>query len=156
MAHIQEDVRKREKLSKKEAKRLEGMLDEIEQANPSMPPEIYPADETLSIDTSQGGGQSIDGHVIGDKGMKELRKLVDKFNGASRNEEAREEAQEAIFDLIGDYLEGKGQIYEVEIVAGGWIAHLSMPGYMDQTEPQHFGTLAEAIESLHEQFADNG
>lgn len=153
---IQESVRRAEKLSKKEAARLEKLLGEITEANPSMPPEIYQPDETIELDTAHGG-QSIDGDVIGAEGMKELKKLAKEFDAAT--EEVDKAAIEvAIYDLIGDYMEATlgTRIYSIEIVSGGWIAHLSMPGYMDQTEPTRYDTLKEAIEELHSQFADIG
>lgn len=150
--HIEESVRKSEKLSKKDVEKLEGLLDEIVKANPSMPPEIYYAEGVLEIDTSYGG-QSIDADVIGDAGMKELKPLIKKFDDAEG--EAKEEVQEAIYEIIGDYLEGStsSKLYSIEVTSG-WIAHLSMPGYMDQTEPTRYDTLKEAIEELHNQYAD--
>jgi hypothetical protein len=150
---IQESVRKSEGLSKEEAERLEGLLDEVVKSNPSMPPEIYYADGVLEIDTSEGG-QSIDADVVGESGMKALKPLIKKFDNA-KGDKAKDKAKDAIYKIIGNYMEAgpRSNLYSIEI-SSGWIAHLSMPGYMDQTEPQRYDTLKEAVEALHEQYAD--
>jgi hypothetical protein len=76
MAHINEEIRREEKLSKKEAARLEKLLEEIEKANPSMPPNIYQPDETIEIDTNEGG-QSIDSDALTTEGLKKLKLLIE-------------------------------------------------------------------------------
>jgi hypothetical protein len=138
--HIEESVRKSERLSAKEAKRLEKLFDEIVEANPSMPPEIYQPDVTIEMTTNHGG-QSLDGNVVGVEGLEKLRKL-----------EAQDDLEGAE-DILRDYMDGT-RLESFEIKTGGWIAHLSMPGYLDQTEPTRYDTLKEAIEELHQQFAD--
>jgi hypothetical protein len=139
--NIDEKVRKAEKLSKAQAEKLEEMLDEIVKANPSMPPEIYQPDATIQIETNYGG-QSIDADVLGKEELKKLKHLIAQSD------------MEGAQHILESYMEGT-VLESAEIVEGGWIAHLSMPGYMDQTEPTRYDTLKEAIESLHEQFADD-
>jgi hypothetical protein len=55
--------------------------------------------------------------------------------------------------ILRDYMEGT-RLESVEIKSGGWIAHLSMPGYMDQTDPSRYDTLTEAIEGLHDMYGE--
>jgi hypothetical protein len=138
---IQESVRKSEGLSKKEAARLSKLLGEIVKANPSMPPEIYQPEATIEMETNEGG-QSLDADVLGAQGLAKLKKLheQDDLEGAE--------------DILRDYMEGN-RLESFEIKTGGWIAHLSMPGYMDQTDPVRYNTLKEAIEELHRQYADS-
>jgi hypothetical protein len=138
--HIEESVRKSERLSVKEAKRLEKLFDEIVEANPSMPPEIYQPNATIEMMTNHGG-QSLDTDVIGAEGLEKLKKF-----------EAQDDLEGAE-DILRDYMDGT-RLESFEIKTGGWIAHLSMPGYLDQTEPTRYDTLKEAIEELHQQFAD--
>lgn len=152
--HIEESVRKSEGLSKKEAERLEKMFEEIEEANPSMPPNIYMATETIEIDGPMGS-QSLDADVLTAAGLKELKVLIKKFDAASG--EKRQEVLNDIYAIIGQYTESfEPDFYSVEIKSGGWMANLSMPGYMDQTEPSRYDTLKKAIEGLHDMYADVG
>jgi hypothetical protein len=154
--HIEESVRKSEGLSKKEAARLEKMFEEIEAANPSMPPNIYAAKQAIVVDTSQGG-QSIDADLFPAGTIKKLQKLGEKLVSAPDTGIGdRRQISDEIIATIGDYLEAgsRSMIYSVEIESGGWMANLSMPGYMDQTEPTHYKTLKEAIEGLHDMYGD--
>lgn len=138
---ISADVRKREGLSEKEVEHLEGLLEEIEKSNPSMPPEIYQPDTTISIETNYGG-QTIDSDALSTKEFEKLERLIAKNDMPGAQE------------ILKPYMEGT-TLESAEIIKGGWIAHLSMPGYLDQTEPSRYDTLKEAIEELHSQFADN-
>jgi hypothetical protein len=152
---ISDEIRRAEKLSKEEAEDLERMYEEIEEANPSMPPSIYQPDATIRVD-ARNGGSDIDASVLGTgQGLSQLRKLVAKLDSCSSAKSCKKIKQE-IYDLIGEYTEAReaDDIEEVSISEGGWIAHLTMPGYIDQTEPQHYKTLKEAIEDLHNMFVD--
>lgn len=155
MATIEASVRKSEGLSSKEAKRLEKMFDEIAKANPSMPPNIYQAKATIVVDSSHGG-QHIPGDVLGDKAIAELKKLADKFSEATGGSAEEKAAGEQIFSIIGDYLDVHkvNELYSVEVLSGGWMANLSMPGHMDQTEASRYDTLKEAIEDLHRMYGE--
>ena len=154
-AEVIKEVIKKEKLSKTDVERLEKMYEEIVEANESMPPEIYQPDATVSVSCRQGGS-SFDASVLGSKtNIDKLKRLGKRLSSCS-SERTCEKIRAEIFDLIGQYTEAHDaeDIYSVEIVEGGWIAHLSMPGYMDQTEPQHYDTLKAAIEDLYSMYAD--
>jgi hypothetical protein len=137
---IEPGIIKSEKLTKSDVEHLDKLLEEIEKSNPSMPPEIYQPEATIELETNHGS-QSLDSSVLTKEGLKKLKrfKTQDDLEGAEK--------------ILHDYMDGT-KLESFDIVEGGWIAHLSMPGYMDQTEPTRYETLKEAIESLHEQYAD--
>jgi hypothetical protein len=153
--NIPAEVIKKEKLSKADVERLEKMYEEIEEASESMPPEIYQPDATVSVDCRQGGC-SFDASVLGSKtNIDKLKRLGKRLSSCS-SEKTCEKIRAEIFDLIGSYTEAHvaDDIESVEVKEGGWIAHLSMPGYMDQTEPQHYDTLKAAIEDLYNMYVE--
>ena len=87
--------------------------------------------------------------------IKKLRSLGKKLF-AAKTEKAKAKAKEEIFAIIEDYVEyfHPEDLYTLEVSEGGWIGHLSMPGYMDQTDPTHYDTLAEAIEEMHSMYVE--
>jgi hypothetical protein len=150
--HISREIQLAEGLSDAEVQHLEQMLDEIERSNPSMPPEIWQPDAVVQLDSTMGG-QSLDGSLFSKDQLDELRKLGRRL---TLRPKANTQVKKQIYDILKDYVEYRkpGDLYDLEVVTGGWMAHLSMPGYMDQTEPTRYDTLKEAIEELHRMFAD--
>jgi len=149
-----EEALRNEGNSTADVERFTEMFREIEEANPSMPPEIYKPDATIEYDSRAGGG-NIDGGLFSETKIEKLRALGKKLVLA-KTEKGTTKVKREIFEIIKDYVEyfHPDELYSLEITEGGWIAHLSMPGYMDQTDPIHYDTLAEAIEDLHRMYAD--
>jgi hypothetical protein len=151
--NISREIQAAEGLSDAQVEKLDQLLAEIEEANPSMPPNIYQTKATVVVDSAQGN-QSIPGDLFTASQLKELTKLGDKLTTGS--EHTKKTTESKIHKIIGDYLEGgsRTRLYSLDVVSGGWMANLSMPGYMDQTAPSHYDTLAEAIEDLHSMYGD--
>lgn len=60
-------------------------------------------------------------------------------------------SDEELVGVFGDYLEGI-EIYEID-VESGWFAHLTAPGYMDQTEwSGPYKTKREAEDFIEEMY----
>lgn len=143
--NLSTDAIRKEKLSKKEVARLEQLLDEIKEASGSMEPDIY-YDEAVNVDTNHGGG-TIPANAFSAAQLKRIKKLAASPDSGS--EEVLAEAQE----ILVPYMDGT-ELYSFE-VDSGWIAHLTMPGYTDQTEPSMYPTLREAIEELHNMYGND-
>jgi hypothetical protein len=145
---ITKEIQRSEKLSNAEVERLDKMIDEIERSSSSMVPEIWKPDATVIVDSNYGG-QHLDGSLFTKQQIAELKRLAKTFTGSK----SQGRTAQKIYDIVKNYLEGS-RIEGLEVVEGGWMAHLTMPGYMDQTDPTRYDTLKEAIEGLHEEFAD--
>lgn len=145
---ITKEIQRIEGLSDAEVARLDKMLDEIERSSGSMTPEIWQPNATVIVDTNIGG-QHLDGELFTKQQIAELKRLAKNFTGGK----SQARTSKKIYDIVKNYLEGS-KVESLEVVEGGWMAHLTMPGYMDQTDPVRYDTFKEAIEGLHAEFAD--
>src|SRR5262249_3776988 len=116
--------------------------------NPSMPPEIYFDDGAVNVENRYGEGETIPGDALSSEELARLRQLQKYMEDDVGN---RDEMMEEANEILGDYVGENLRSFEV---ASGWIAHLWMPGYLDQTEPTLYPTLKEAVEELHNMYAD--
>jgi hypothetical protein len=155
MGNITSAIARKEGLGPAEVDELERMFEEIAASNKSMPPEIWPVATSVKIDTSYGG-QTIDGALLSESGLKELGQLSKKHFASTPKSKTRKKLQDKIYSILDPYLEfgSKAELYSIDLSSGGWMARLSMPGYMDATEPSWHATLSEAIRDLHSMYAD--
>jgi len=153
---ITKKIQEEEGLSDAEVAHLEKLLDEIERSSGSMTVEIWKPKAVIYLDSSVGG-QHLDSNLFGEKNLETLRRLGERLVLESHDKkDKRLKIRKDIFAIVKDYVEYRKpeQLWELSVTEGGWMGHLTMPGYMDQTEPTHYDTLSSAIEDLHNQFAD--
>lgn len=111
----------------------------------AMVPEITECIPWYVVDTSDGT-EYIDASWIGDlPGLDNAGDIVSFADDASIGD------RETITDALKDYV--NGTIYGVERI-DGYGAHLTMPGYLDQTEWSVFETEHDAIVYLVEMYED--
>jgi hypothetical protein len=152
---ITAEIQKTERLSDREVEHLEKMLQEIDESSGSMTPEIWKAKSTVELDSTMGG-QSLEGSLFSKSQLADLKKLGKRLFNA-KGPAAKNRTKREIYAIVRDYVEyhRPEQLWELEVKSSGWMAHLTMPGYMDQTEPTRYESFKAAVEGLYQEFGEN-